>query len=125
MELEILPVAVIGFPEENMGVNRRALLSTLGSLLFAAAAGLPQEDYEHAGGRSESAVPESARVDINRASVDELMKVPGMTRTWAQRIVKYRPYNSKADLLEQGVVTGEIYKRIRDYLIAHRVEKKG
>jgi len=60
-----------------------------------------------------------ARIDINHASVDELMKAPGMTRTWAGRIVKYRPYRTKQDLVEYGVVTSTVYERIKDYVIAH------
>ena len=60
-----------------------------------------------------------ARVDINHATIDDLMKVPGMTRTWASRIVRFRPYRTKADLLEHGVVTSEVYNRIKDYVIAH------
>jgi DNA uptake protein ComE-like DNA-binding protein len=60
------------------------------------------------------------RVDINRATVDELLKVPGMTPSWAGRIVRFRPYRSKADLLEKGIVSGQVYDRIKDYLIAHR-----
>jgi DNA uptake protein ComE-like DNA-binding protein len=60
-------------------------------------------------------------VDINRATVVELLKAPGMTASWAQRIVRFRPYRSKFDLVEQGVVTPEVYRRIRDGVIAHRV----
>jgi competence protein ComEA len=62
-------------------------------------------------------------VDINRATVEELMKVPGMTQSWAARIVRFRPYRSKLDLLEQGVVPQEVYQRIRNGVIAHRVTK--
>jgi len=62
------------------------------------------------------------RVDINHASIDELMKVPGMTRTWAGRIVRFRPYRAKTDLLENGIVTSEVYNRIKDFVIAHRSE---
>jgi DNA uptake protein ComE-like DNA-binding protein len=64
--------------------------------------------------------PPEARVDINHASVDELMKVPGMTSTWAGRIVRFRPYRSKQDLLDHGVLTSQVYDRIKDYVIAHR-----
>ena len=64
--------------------------------------------------------PPDARIDINHASVDELMKVPGMTRSWAGRIVRFRPYRAKSDLLDQGVVTSKIYQSIKDYVIAHR-----
>ena len=67
-----------------------------------------------------NAPPPEVRIDINHATVDELLKVPGMTRSWAGRIVRFRPYRTKTDLLEHGVVTGEVYDRIKDYVIAHR-----
>ena len=69
---------------------------------------------------SAKAPPPEARIDINHASLDELMKAPGMTRTWASRIVRYRPYRTKQDLVEYGIVTSEVYERIKDYVIAHR-----
>lgn len=64
----------------------------------------------------------SEPVDLNRASVAELMQVPGITASWAARIVRFRPYKSKLDLLDQGVVTPEVYQRIRDRVVAHRSE---
>jgi DNA uptake protein ComE-like DNA-binding protein len=69
---------------------------------------------------SAMAPPPEERTDINHASVDELLKVPGMTRSWAGRIVRFRPYHTKQDLVERGVVTSQVYSRIKDYVIAHR-----
>jgi len=69
---------------------------------------------------SAKAPPPELRIDINHASIDELMKVPGMTRSWAERIVRFRPYHTKNDLLERGVVTDQVFVRIVDYIIAHR-----
>jgi DNA uptake protein ComE-like DNA-binding protein len=67
------------------------------------------------------AVPrEEVRVDINHAAVEDLLKVPGMTRSWAGRIVRFRPYRTKQDLVDRGVVNSDVYNRIRDYIIAHR-----
>ena len=43
-----------------------------------------------------------------------------MTRTWAGRIVRFRPYRTKIELLEHGIVTSDVYDRIKDYVIAHR-----
>lgn len=48
------------------------------------------------------------------------MKVPGMTRVWAQRIVRFRPYHTKQDLLDNGIIPGSVYRRIKDSIIAHR-----
>jgi DNA uptake protein ComE-like DNA-binding protein len=73
--------------------------------------------------RPKAIPPPEARVDINHASVDELLKVPGMTRSWAGRIVRFRPYRSKQDLVEHGVLPSDVYDRIKDYVIAHRGEQ--
>jgi len=60
-------------------------------------------------------------VDINKASVEKLIKVPGLTRTWAARIIRFRPYRAKNELLDRGVVSVEVYARIKDHIIAHRI----
>ena len=67
--------------------------------------------------------PPEARVDINHATWSELLKVPGMTPSWAGRIVRFRPYRSKQDLVEHGVLPSDVYDRIKDYVIAHRGEE--
>ncbi len=77
-------------------------------------------DRSKASKTSANAPPPEARIDINHATVDELMKAPGMTRSWAARIVRFRPYRTKQDLVENGIVTGEVYERIKDFVIAHR-----
>lgn len=73
---------------------------------------------------SGAAIPAAEdRLDLNRASVDKLLTVPGLTRSWAVRIVRFRPYQTKRDLLDRGIVTSQVYDRIRDYVIAHRVKE--
>jgi len=68
---------------------------------------------------STSAPPPEQRVDINHASLAALLKVPGLTRSWAERIVRFRPYRSKQDLFDKGVVSSQVYDRIKDFVIAH------
>lgn len=63
--------------------------------------------------------PPEDRVDINHATTTQLLKVPGMTPSWAGRIVRFRPYRSKDELLTRGVVSGAVYSRIKDDVIAH------
>jgi hypothetical protein len=69
---------------------------------------------------SQHAPPPETRIDINHANIKELLQVPGMTPSWAGRILRFRPYRAKTDLLEEGVVTPEVYNRIKDFVIAHR-----
>ena len=72
---------------------------------------------------SHATLPPEARIDINTATLAELLTVPGMTRTWAERIIRFRPYRSKDDLLQRGVVTSQLYVRIKGYVIAHREQQ--
>jgi DNA uptake protein ComE-like DNA-binding protein len=94
------------------------------AMLGVCLAGLAQNhdrDPYRASKTSATAPPPEARIDINRANVEELMQVPGMTRSWAGRIVRFRPYRTKADLVDRGVITADVYDRIKDSVIAHRV----
>jgi len=69
---------------------------------------------------SASAPPPEERVDINHAMMSDLLKIPGMSPSWAGRVIRYRPYHSKVDLLQRGIVSDAVYDRIKDYVIAHR-----
>jgi DNA uptake protein ComE-like DNA-binding protein len=60
------------------------------------------------------------RLDVNRASVGELEKLPGVTQVWAERIVRFRPYHSRLDLVNKGVIPPRIYHRIEGLVVAHR-----
>jgi DNA uptake protein ComE-like DNA-binding protein len=53
-------------------------------------------------------------VDINQASMEELMKSLGLDAATADRIVEHRPYPSKIDLLGRMVVPQEIYNTIKN-----------
>jgi DNA uptake protein ComE-like DNA-binding protein len=98
-------------------------ITILIALLAACAAGTAQyQDRDTRGipATSATAPPPEARIDINHATLNELLKVPGITPSWAGRIVRFRPYHTKADLLDRGIVTTAVYDRIKDYVIAHR-----
>jgi DNA uptake protein ComE-like DNA-binding protein len=88
-----------------------------------AAPAFPQAGSAQTTPGPKSIPPPEARIDINHATVDELLKVPGMTQSWAGRIVRFRPYRSKQDLVEHGVLPSDVYDRIKNYVIAHRGEQ--
>jgi DNA uptake protein ComE-like DNA-binding protein len=103
------------------GARLRIAICALSCALAASATTLPQTAPATTDAHLASA--SDARVDINTANLDELMKVPGMTRTWAARIIRFRPYRAKNDLVDRGVVTGQVYDRIKDHIIAHRAKQ--
>ena len=50
-------------------------------------------------------------VDLNQATRDEIADLPGVTETEAERIVEARPYRSKAELVQRGIVPEDVYER--------------
>jgi DNA uptake protein ComE-like DNA-binding protein len=115
---------------DNEGVRRQVPLALLAIAVSYAlvtghvgfAQGFSYQAMRPSTGSQGSPAPD-ARIDINTASLDELMKAPGMTRTWAARIIRFRPYRAKNDLLDKGVVSNEVYGRIKDYIIARRTKQ--
>jgi DNA uptake protein ComE-like DNA-binding protein len=85
-----------------------------------AESGNPQSGTAQISSQTKPIPPPEDRVDINHASAAELLKVPGMTSTWAARIMRFRPYRTKLDLVDRGVLPSDVYDRIKDYVIAHR-----
>jgi DNA uptake protein ComE-like DNA-binding protein len=101
----------------------RLLTGSAVAALWLCTCGLAQNqdrDLNRPSKTSATAPASEARIDINHSTVDELLKVPGLTRSWAERVVRFRPYHAKTDLVDKGVVSGEVYDRIKDYVIAHR-----
>ena len=99
---------------------RAALI--LGVLCLCAATLAQYQDHDRSGApaTSASAPPPEHRVDINHASLADLEKIPGLTASWAGRIMRFRPYRTKQDLIDKGVVSSAVYDRIKDFVIAHR-----
>lgn len=57
-------------------------------------------------------------VNINKASSEELQKVPGIDETTAQRIIANRPYDDSYELVKKKVVTKHQYDQIAGKVIA-------
>jgi DNA uptake protein ComE-like DNA-binding protein len=61
-------------------------------------------------------------VDINSASRAELMKLPGIGSEDAERIVKGRPYLSKATLVSANILSYDKYIALKGRIIAAQPE---
>ena len=57
-------------------------------------------------------------VDVNRATKDELMKLPGITDAMAARIIAGRPYLTKSRLVTQDIIPMVTFQAIRDKIAA-------
>jgi DNA uptake protein ComE-like DNA-binding protein len=53
-------------------------------------------------------------LDLNSASETQLDDLPGIDKRTARHIIGGRPYHEKHELLDKGIVSSDVYDRIRD-----------
>jgi DNA uptake protein ComE-like DNA-binding protein len=63
--------------------------------------------------------PAAGTIDINSATEDQLVDLPGITGARAQRIIRGRPYGNPHDLVSNGILTNEQYGRISGQIVAN------
>src|SRR5580704_2267688 len=59
-------------------------------------------------------------ININKASRDELLSLPGLTEHEADRIIAERPFDNADDLVRRKVIPDSEYDKIRDRVVAGR-----
>ena len=57
-------------------------------------------------------------LNINKASREDLLTLPGITERQADRIIAERPFDNAHDLVTRRVLSQEEYDKIRDRVIA-------
>jgi len=59
-------------------------------------------------------------ININKASRDELVTLPGITDHAADRMIAARPYDNTHELVSRHVITEAEYEKVSDRVIADR-----
>jgi DNA uptake protein ComE-like DNA-binding protein len=57
-------------------------------------------------------------LDINIASREELIMLPGIREAKAASIIRNRPYKNKAQLVSRKILSPAEYKLIKDLIVA-------
>ncbi|HJW33115.1 MAG TPA: helix-hairpin-helix domain-containing protein [Holophagaceae bacterium] len=63
-------------------------------------------------------VPMGPPVDVNSASKEELMKLPGITEAYADKIIAKRPYPTKTYLILRGAIPHAVYLSLKGRIAA-------
>jgi len=60
------------------------------------------------------------QIDLNTATKDQLLSLPGMTAAEADRVIADRPFNEPGELLTRHIVPNGEYDQIADRVTVHR-----
>jgi len=101
----------------------RALLGCVVALLVAAhatsplaAQGAAKPAKAHA--KAAHAKPAVDLIDLNSATKDQLMTLPGIGDAYADKIIAGRPYHAKTDLTSKKIIPAATYKKIASKVVA-------
>ena len=96
------------------------LLALLVSISLAAGSALAQgKDTAKKGtAPAASAKQKGELIDINSASKQELMTLPGIGDAYSQKIIDNRPYRGKNDLIRKNIIPQATYDKISGQIIA-------
>jgi competence protein ComEA len=108
-------------------MDRKTLISRsaaiLGALIIASSLTFgqaPAKPAEAAVKKETPAKPAAKHelVDLNSATREQLISVPGIGDTYADKIIAARPYKSKAELKSKKIVPAAVYSKIASHVIA-------
>jgi competence protein ComEA len=94
-----------------------AAVLTAGTLLYLSPVVAGQAADPHAGGHGAPMHGQHmGELDINKASVEELRQLPGISEASAKKIVQNRPYARKEELVTKKVLPQTAYDAIREHI---------
>ena len=103
-----------------------ALAFALSSALAAAQAKPAAKEEPKQAVKKQPAAAEAKAdlIDLNSATQEQLMTLPGVGEATAQKMIEGRPYANKAQLKSKKIISQDLYGKISEKVIAKQPQKK-
>jgi DNA uptake protein ComE-like DNA-binding protein len=104
-----------------------SVLLMLSSAVFAQTKAPSKTQSQSAPATSAKKAPAKSAdlLDLNSATKQELMTLPGIGDAYAQKIIDGRPYRAKNELVQKKIVPEATYDKIKDSVIAKQSAAAG
>ena len=86
--------------------------------LLMAGSGFAQEKKTTTQTQTQTTQKKTDLLDINSASKQDLMQLPGIGDALSQKIIDNRPYRAKNELVQKKIIPQATYDKISDKIIA-------
>jgi competence protein ComEA len=93
-------------------------LSLISGMALGQAASTPATGTTMGGNMGGNMAAKADLLDINSATKDQLMALPGIGVAYSQKIIDGRPYAMKSQLLSKKIIPPATYNKIVDKIIA-------
>jgi competence protein ComEA len=105
-------------------VKTKRIITSLFALFVAVAVPVIAQTKKPAPPSGARMAPAEALLDLNSATREQLVALPGVGEAYAQKIIDGRPYERKDQLVSKKIVPEGVYAKFKDRVVANQTAKK-